>query len=170
MRPSRPNCRSVPVGPSIFLLVFASLSLPPPAVAQRTTDDDYLLGETQRLEIVVSVIGEVEHPGEYRVSDDTDTLELIAKAGGPTEFANLGKVQVRRRVGLVSGEERILRTDLTSFLQDEDAPAPPMLAPGDVVTVPRNKMAKWRTAFTLVRDVSVVATAYLLYLRVEQNR
>src|SRR5688572_8546323 len=55
---------------------------------QRPTDDKYILGAESRLEIVVHVLGEVERPGEYRVTDETDVLELISKAGGPTRFAN----------------------------------------------------------------------------------
>jgi polysaccharide export outer membrane protein len=143
------------------------------AWAQRTQDDRYLIGEEDRLEMVVHVLGEVQRPGEYRVGDDTDVLELISKAGGPTEFANLGNVSLRRREPFDSvqkaGEERLVEIDLTDFLKNRNEPAPPLLYPGDVVTVPRNKMAGWRTAFTLIRDVSVVVSAYLLYLRVAED-
>ncbi len=44
----------------------------------------YLLGDEQKLEMIVHVFGEVARPGEYRVADDTNVLELISKAGGPT--------------------------------------------------------------------------------------
>jgi len=143
------------------------------AWAQRPQDDRYLVGEESRLEMVVHVLGEVTRPGEYRVSDETDVLELISKAGGPTEFANLGDVSLRRREPFDSvqkaGEPLLVKIDLTDFLKNRNEPAPPLLYPGDVVTVPRNKMAGWRTAFTLIRDVSVVVSAYLLYLRVAED-
>jgi protein involved in polysaccharide export with SLBB domain len=129
--------------------------------------------------MIVHVMGEVLRPGEYRVADDTDVLELVSKAGGPTEFANMSEVSLRRRdvMGvktasanpMAGGGESVVKVDLKDFLKHKDEQAPPILSPGDVVTVPRNKMAKWRTAAGLIRDVSVVVTAYLLYLRVEQN-
>ncbi len=154
-------------GAALLAPLFVSL-LFGPAVAQQQTSDPYLLGEEQRLEFVVHVLGEVERPGEYRVPDDTDVLEAISKAGGPTEFAHLGNVSLRRRDPGASGVA-VSNVDLSSFLKHESDAPPPILGPGDVITVPRNKMARWRTAFTLVRDVSVVATAYLLYLRIDEN-
>lgn len=156
---------------SFVMPLFASLAFTGPSAAQRTAEDSYLLGEENGLEIVVYVLGEVQRPGEYRVNDFTDVLELISKAGGPTEFASLANVSLRRRdtAGLEPGGQRILEVNVSEFLSHEDAPPLPGLGPGDVVTVPRNKKAKWRTAFTMVRDLSVVVTAYLLYLRVEQN-
>lgn len=138
---------------------------------RRTQRDSYLLGDEPGLEMVVHVLGEVKQPGEYRVPDDTDVLELISKAGGPTDLANLGNVSIRRHAVLASGKEsnRVIELDVKGYLERADSPDPPQLAPSDVVMVPRNNMSRWRTAFAMIRDVSVVVTAYLLYLRVEQN-
>ena len=36
-------------------------------------------------------LGEVQRPGEYASPMTTDVLELISKAGGPTEFAKHGR-------------------------------------------------------------------------------
>jgi protein involved in polysaccharide export with SLBB domain len=150
--------------------LFASLL---PAAAQTpTTRDSYLLGEEKRLQIVVHIIGEVQAPGEYVVSDDTDVLELVAKAGGPTEYGNLGKVHVKRRNSVATAgmtpdpAGAVLKVDLSRFLKERNAPEPPVLQPGDVVTVGRNSWRGWRTAFTMIRDVSVVVSTYLLYRRV----
>ncbi|HMB71030.1 MAG TPA: SLBB domain-containing protein [bacterium] len=143
-----------------------------PASAQTRDDGGYHLGQDKRLQIQVAILGEVKRPGDYLVSDDTDVLELLAKAGGPTEFANLGGVSVKRRSAAMSGDIAVdpaggvIKVDLDEFLSDDDAPDPPILRPGDVVTVPRNRMHSWRTAFTMVRDVSVVVSTYLLYRRV----
>ena len=86
-----------PAGIAPLLAPLFAVLLHAPAGAQTRIDDTYLLGEEQRLEIVVHVLGEVERPGEYRVPDDTDVLEAVSKAGGPTEFAHLGNVSLRRR-------------------------------------------------------------------------
>jgi protein involved in polysaccharide export with SLBB domain len=158
--------------PSLFLLPVLVLALAGPAVAQSGLDTGYLLGADKRLQIVVHILGEVEKPGEYTVPDDTDVLELLSKAGGPTEFANLGNVSLKRRAGGHSGgatervQGHVQRVDINRFLKHENVPNPPTLLPGDVVTVPRNRMHSWRTAFTMIRDVSVVVSTYLLYRRV----
>ena len=56
----------------------------------------YIYGDEQRLQIVVHVLGEVKRPGEYIVPDNTDIVEIISKAGGTTEFSNLGSVFITR--------------------------------------------------------------------------
>ncbi|MBN1542975.1 SLBB domain-containing protein [candidate division KSB1 bacterium] len=66
-------------------------------LAQETQQPSgYLLGEELSVEMIVHVWGEVKKPGEYRVPYDTDVLELISKAGGPTFEANLSRVRVTR--------------------------------------------------------------------------
>jgi protein involved in polysaccharide export with SLBB domain len=159
--------RAVHLAAILLLLVPVSLAVARPALAQNA---DVILGEPNRIQIVVHIIGEVKRPGEYQVPDDTDVLELLAKAGGPTEIADLSGVSLRRRdvpgYPTNPAEDAIVNVDLDEFLKRKDAPLPPVLQPGDVVTVPRNKMHAWKTVFTMVRDVSVVVTTYLLYRKV----
>ena len=61
--------------------------------------DQYQIGANERLLITVHIFGEIQKPGEYLVTDNTNILEIISKAGGPTEFSNLSKVKITR--GLV---------------------------------------------------------------------
>ena len=153
---------------SRVVLLLLSLALTGTSAAQGPLDDTYLVGDADRLEMVVYVLGEVVRPGEYRVTDDTDVLELISKAGGPTEFASLRDVSLRRRdvAGTEPGAEPIVHVNVSKFLTQEDAAPLPGLSPGDVVMVPRNGKAKWRYVFTMVRDLSVVVSMYLLYLNI----
>ena len=156
---------------SRVVLLLLSLALSGTSAAQTPLDDSYLVGDANRLEMVVYVLGEVVRPGEYRVTDDTDILELISKAGGPTEFASLRSVSLRHRdvVGAEPDAEPILLVNVSKFLTQADAPPLPGLSPGDVVMVPRNNKAKWRYVFTMVRDISVVVSMYLLYLNIIYN-
>lgn len=132
----------------------------------------YLLGEEQKLQIVVYVLGEVAKPGEYMVSDNTDVVKLIAKAGGTTEFSNIGKVTITRtqtayddNSPIRKTQKEIINFSVKDFLSNPASQTPPILQPGDVIFVKRNAWSKWRSAFTVVRDLSVVASAYFLYLR-----
>ncbi|MBN2001371.1 SLBB domain-containing protein [candidate division KSB1 bacterium] len=70
----------------------------------------YLVGEQQKLEMVVHIWGEVMKPGEYRVPYDTNVLELISKAGGPTEYANLSKVRLTREAEAMNVTQNVLKS------------------------------------------------------------
>ncbi len=141
---------------------------------------DYLLGaEQNQLEMIVHIIGEVKRPGEYRVSDNTSILELLSKAGGPTEFSNLSKVSISRVQHAVSAKDtdggsrlregnKIIKVNIDSYLKKNNSTPPPMLQPGDVVLVARNSWSKWRNMSTIFRDVSVVFSLYFLYLRIDK--
>jgi hypothetical protein len=152
-----------------FVLVFAQ-------VGHVFAQEKYILGDEQKLEIVVHIIGEVKRPGEYQVLDGTNALELLSKAGGPTEFSNIGSVTIAR-VGCdyfsndgnpgsgVNSPKRIIKVNLNDYLKKANATPPPKLQPGDVVLVPRNSWSKWRDVARIIRDVSVMVSLYLLYLR-----
>ncbi|MFQ5649787.1 MAG: polysaccharide biosynthesis/export family protein [bacterium] len=143
------------------------------------SQDRYIVGagdQEQGLQMIVHVIGEVRKPGEYRVLDGTNILELFSKAGGPTQFSKLSGVTISRIRHGVAGNGRngngrlktgndIIRVNITHYLKKTNAAPPPQLKPGDVVFVPRNGWSKWRNIATIVRDVSVGISLYLLYLR-----
>jgi len=159
----------------LAVLLVATWLCPTQARAQERTG--YLPGEHQGLEIIVHVIGEVQKPGEYRVPDQTDLLELLSKAGGPTQFSRLSSVSVRRvasgRVAAASGggapRAEIIRVNIEEILHRQDVAPPPKLQPGDVVFVPNNTWHKWKDVSGVIRDLSVVASAYFLYLRATRD-
>lgn len=137
--------------------------------------------------MMVHIMGEVQKPGEYRVPDRTDVLELVSKAGGPTEFSRLGSVTIRRvmqtspattsRSSRDNRENReardsritILNVDLRKAWNSSNHVPPPRLLPGDVVVVSRNSWFGYKRMATIVRDLAVVASAYFLYLRVTED-
>ncbi len=136
--------------------------------------DKYKFNENHELELVVHIMGEVKKPGEYTVSDKTDVAELLAKAGGPTEFSNLKSVfitRVEQSMDNIDGQQQfkikksVIKVNLDGYLKHQKIVEVPKLVPGDIVLIPRNSWHKWRHVFTIVRDVSVVASAYFLYLR-----
>lgn len=123
--------------------------------------------------MMVHIIGEVQKPGEYRVPDQTDLLELLSKAGGPTQFSRLSGVSIRRATAgrltapLTTGaapRTEIIRVNMEDLLRKQDT-TPLLLQPGDVVFVPKNGWHKWKDVSGVIRDLSVVASAYFLYLR-----
>ena len=77
---------------------------------ERTKPGDYFLGDEEKLEMVVHIWGEVKEPGEFRVSYETNVVELISKAGGPTEFANLSKIRLTRELESLNLNEDALKS------------------------------------------------------------
>jgi len=138
----------------------------------------YFVDQPQgQLQMIVHIIGEVKHPGEYQVSDKTNVLELFSKAGGPTEFSKLGGVTISRVQHAVSSDgsngnghleigNQIIKVNLNKYLKSRNLAPPPVLKPGDVVLVSRNGWSKWRTATSILRDLSLPVSLYFLYLRI----
>ena len=140
----------------------------------------YFLGDEQKLEMIVHVFGEVRRPGEYTVTDDTNVLELMSKAGGPTQFSKFSSVRLTRiNLGFFLkgkndlptngknhfGAKRVIEVNLDKYLTDRRAQQLPILQPGDVVHVPRNKWFRWRNAVAIARDLSVIVSVYFIYIR-----
>lgn len=139
----------------------------------------YFPGEDNTLEMFVHIIGEVMKPGKYRVRDDTNLIELLSEAGGPTQFSNLSAVTITHVESewLANGQneanhvkgERITRYNVNKYFKADRILAPPKLKPGDVVLVPSNKWRTWRQVTSVFRDIAVVASAYFLYLRATRD-
>ena len=85
--------------------------------------------EVRRLS--VPVLGEVGKPGEYTIDRGAGLLELLALAGGFTEFAHRDRIFVlRRQPALVR-----IRLTFNSLTRGEGKAALFRLEPGDSVVV-----------------------------------
>jgi protein involved in polysaccharide export with SLBB domain len=151
--------------------------------------DQYQIGPDEKLLISVHIWGEVRQPGEYLVPDDTDILELISKAGGPTEYANLSNVKItrgltritdvkrtsRKRVNSFDKElllnkytKQVIKIDLKSLLDKEkDYETLPILQPGDVVRITRNTWFKWQTVIRVISQVAILVQVWYWYNRAD---
>lgn len=108
----------------------------------------------------VKVIGEVKDPGNYEVfANLQNVLDVIFKAGGTTEEADLSKVQL---ISPQSGEAREQVIDIKQFLEERDRNAIPMVMPEDIVYVPKKKEF-WKNFIQVLRDITSVATLYIIF-------
>lgn len=154
------------------------------AAQEFDTQSQYLSGKQEGLQIRVHIWGEVSKPGEYLVPDRTNILELISKAGGPTEFAKLSDVTITHNYALLGlqqskskhvqaiddAPERIENVNLEKYLRKKNSYINvPTLFPGDVVTVKRNIWYNWKYVVQLARDVAIVASVYFWYKRASQE-
>jgi hypothetical protein len=124
--------------------------------------DNFYLGQNQQLEIEIHVWGEVNTPGVYRVPDGSTVLDVISKAGGPTEYAALGRVKISHALGQMPRTEKI---NLDNYLNKDRADSLMVMRPGDAVMVPRNARFFWKDAISFVADLAVIANVYYLISR-----
>ncbi|NWF91207.1 MAG: polysaccharide biosynthesis/export family protein [Ignavibacteriaceae bacterium] len=81
----------------------------------------------------ITVSGAVTAPGRYSFEQIPGILEALGAAGGLGATADLGRVQIFRKVG---EQQTVLTVDLTDALQTGDFGSLPPLVPGDVIYVP----------------------------------
>jgi polysaccharide biosynthesis/export protein len=79
----------------------------------------------------VSILGEVAHPGRYDLKGRTTVLDLLALAGGLTEFASRSRIVILRGEGTHAGK---IRFDYDNAMQD-GARENLELRAGDIVLV-----------------------------------
>lgn len=80
----------------------------------------------------ISIYGEVREPGQYGLRHPTRLLEMLAKAGGLTEFASRTDVYILRPTS--EGTERISVPH--DAMVESAGNFNPFLRPGDTVVVP----------------------------------
>lgn len=81
---------------------------------------------------MVYITGEVGKPGAYAVVAPTNVLQLIARAGGLTQFAN------RKDIYILRGGDRTsrMRFNYKEVVKGKNAEQNLILQPGDTVVVP----------------------------------
>jgi polysaccharide export outer membrane protein len=89
----------------------------------------------------VAILGEVRQPGPYSVEPGASLLQLLSRAGGPSERADLTKAQVVR-------EGRAVRVDLQSALSGSPT-GRYVLNSNDVLYIPR-KGGLTRETWTII--------------------
>jgi len=152
--------------------------------------DTYLIGEEKTLEIIVHIWGEVRVTGEKRVPDGTNILELISKAGGPTEYSDLSHVMLFRDTGnrftqheqteleklpqkyILEDRQKLAQAgkveiNLKNYLNNDASDYLPRLIPGDVIHVKRNVWFKWQTFIRVASQIAIIAQVWYWYSRIE---
>ena len=81
----------------------------------------------------VFVSGQVAKPGPYALTAPTTVLQLLALAGGPTDFAKKKKIAVMRTE---DGQTRRIKFNYNDVLDGKNLDQNILLKPGDTVVVP----------------------------------
>jgi polysaccharide export outer membrane protein len=102
--------------------------------------------------VPVAVIGAVRNPGAFDYRSGQRMSEYVSLAGGPTARADLGGALLRHtKDGVTTSQKVDVAAALTSpSVADSD----PVLAPGDVLTIPEEFLAEGVTWSDVLRAVT----------------
>lgn len=81
----------------------------------------------------VSILGEVNTPGIYKIGSEISLVEALSLAGGLKEFANPKKIKILRNR---NGVKKIYQLDYKAIINGKDINQNITLYPGDSVIVP----------------------------------
>jgi protein involved in polysaccharide export with SLBB domain len=87
----------------------------------------------------VNVIGQVERPGLYRITEEMRLADVLFMAGGFSQWAQIDQVKIMRNA---SHNPRSVAIDVTKYLISGDIESNPPVFEGDTVIVPLNDRAK----------------------------
>jgi protein involved in polysaccharide export with SLBB domain len=127
-------------------------------------DGDTIVVPGNPLTATVKVLGYVQKPGSFDIAFRMSLLDVIALAGGTTEQADLRHVKVLSFGGQNAGETRVINVE--SLLHASNVKSIAVVAPGDVVYVPKRKNHLGKFVGVL-RDLSTFATLYILISRAD---
>ncbi len=124
----------------------------------QNTTSNYYFAKPNELTFTVDVIGMVQRPGRYEISNTINLVNLLALAGGGTSDASINDVRVTR-VSESEGRVRlkILRMDLEDLSKVD--PSELTLQPGDVIQIQKSGWASFRDAFTVVVGTALITSA-----------
>jgi polysaccharide export outer membrane protein len=86
--------------------------------------------------------GQLGHPGKFELRGDVTLSEAIAMAGGFTEASKHSQVVLYRRLNAQWTEAKLY--NLKEMESKHDMSEDPVLHPGDMLFVPKNKFSKFR--------------------------
>ncbi len=124
---------------------------------QRYNGGYYDYSDPTNVNIKVSVWGFVRYPGKYVVPIDTDVLDLLSYAGGPTDYAHLDDLRLYRI--LPDSTQQMIKFDVDAIWWGDSLTTEkvnlPKLQPGDILSVPGSQ--KYYTRDWIMMGVSILS-------------
>ena len=115
----------------------------------RLKPDDTIILLAAEKSSKVKVIGAVNKPGFFDLTEKLNLFELIYLAGGPAERGDLSKV---RRFSQVNGKSVEEVINVQAFLDKGEMDNIPQVAPGDIIIV-YARWYDWRTILSVLSNV-----------------
>lgn len=90
----------------------------------------------------ISVLGQVNKPGQFELRADITVSQALAEAGGLVQLTSKTQIFLFRRTSANWMEVR--KVDMKTFLQGKNIQEDPILQAGDEIFVPENFISKFR--------------------------
>ena len=99
------------------------------------------------------VAGEVQHPARYDMHEPTSAMQAMLIAGGPNANSRVSQVIIFRRISGQGAQVKLL--DLKDMKKTADLERDWELQSGDIVYVPRSRIAKFSQITRIGTDMGV---------------
>ncbi|HEX04140.1 MAG TPA: hypothetical protein ENH10_03155, partial [Bacteroidetes bacterium] len=130
-------------------------------------ENDVVIVPSITNETSVMLVGWVNKPGNYVPYPDSNVLNMVLAAGGFKSDADRSNLKHLYLVG--PGQYRENTLDIDSIIDQARISEIPLVHGGDVIIVSiYDPFFTWDRMLGMLRDVSVVASAYLIYLRIDR--
>ncbi|MBU1087805.1 MAG: polysaccharide biosynthesis/export family protein [Candidatus Omnitrophica bacterium] len=114
----------------------------------------------------ILVLGHVNKPGQYSISEKVTALQAIAKAGGNSQFGHMESVVVVRNAYAM--KPAIYNINLQKSMNEANFSNDMALQPGDIVYVPKNFLGKIDDVMGFFRlNIQPTLSSYLQYRTLE---
>ncbi len=120
--------------------------------------------------MTIKIWGFVGRPGMYYVPSSTKLMDIVSLAGGPTDRARLGDVQIVHDLTVDSTiNEPVEVYNMEEYKRTGDTLLNPLLYPGDTIIVPGDALNVFKEVIGIISDVSLVVLSILgIYLSVSK--
>jgi polysaccharide biosynthesis/export protein len=130
-------------------------------------ENDVIIVPSVTNDTSVMVVGWVNKPGNYVPYPDSNVLNMVLAAGGFRSDADRSNLKYLHQVG--QGQYRETEVDIDQIINEAKIGQIPPVSGGDVIIVSLyDPFFTWDRTLELMRDISVIASAYLIYLRIDR--
>lgn len=109
----------------------------------------------------VRIMGALNDPGHHRMTEDMNLMDLLARAGGPKDVADLADIYV---IHQGCCDTKTVRFDLQAYLEHPDRYTLPVVRPGDSVYVPPKGQDSFSQSINVIQQVASLAALLALLL------
>ncbi|MBB1487346.1 polysaccharide biosynthesis/export family protein [Oceanospirillum sediminis] len=109
----------------------------------------------------VRIMGALNNPGHHRMTEEMNLIDLLARAGGPKDVADLEDIYIVHKGCCGS---TTVRFDLQEYLESPERYTLPIVRPGDSVYIPPKGQGLFSQTLTTLQQVASLAALLALLL------
>ena len=136
------------------------------ALLPTLADGDRVIILSSKKSRFVKILGAVNKPGFYPVTESASVFDLLYLAGGPSTDANMSKVRI---VSAPGGQKADFVLDMQKFIDEGKTENLPLLSEGDMIIV-YAKIITFAKTLEMARDIVALITAWFIITSVVSKK